>query len=141
MAGKEHIRCPCCGMVVTRYRFNRDYTFEVLWQEYVGKGKGGFKWTKPKVSGMSFLRKALRTKLARLLKILELQDEMREYGYETMERFALETSALSSNLSQTEHSGLKFILMPVENRQEVSSLNISSRRLEKASISLSHHQM
>ena len=85
-------------MVVRRKRFNQDYPFEVLLQECVGRGKGGFKWTRPRVSGLTHLKVALIYKLRRILKSLEAD----VYGLETTEQFALRTSASSFNLPRTE---------------------------------------
>ena len=135
MAGKEHIRCPCCGMVVTRAKFNRDYPLEVLWQEYVGKGKGGFKWTKPKVNGMWILRLALKTKLKRLLAILEREDTIREFGYAAMEPCALEMNASWSRLARMESSTSQLNLTPVDRPQERRSSTILSGQPVKASVS------
>lgn len=132
----EYLRCPACGMLVRRKRFNQDWPFEVVWQECVGKGKGGFKWTKPRVSGMSVLRLALKAKLKRLLATLEMQELIRESGYEKMEPSA-SGIVLPSSQVRMEHSTLQLSLIPAENKQAESSLSTWSRRLEKASVLLS----
>jgi len=123
-------------MLSRRAKFDRDYPFEVLWQQC--KGRGNIVWTKPKVNKtlVLHLRQALKTKLRRLLATMDAEDQMREYGYETMEPSALETTALSSNLNLTGRSASLSILIPAASKPDRPYSNTSYTHREKASISL-----
>jgi len=89
------LRCVACGHVVTQDRFNKDYPFEMLEVQGIGRGRGRgtFVWQRKTIGkGQWILLLALKTKLERLLaKVVATL-----YGYERTAQSALEMSALLS---------------------------------------------
>jgi hypothetical protein len=92
----DRIRCPCCGHVVSRQRFNQDYKFEVL--VVSSEGYRRIKWTKPEVKGIEILKRALLHKLKRIVQNLEAE----LLGFEKTERSVLTMSASLSSKTPME---------------------------------------
>jgi hypothetical protein len=96
------VRCPCCGMVVSRERLNGRHEFELLSQQSVGRRK--WVWIRnydPRGKAARVIKMLLALRLRSIADRLEREARAEEYLSTSVERSAMVTTALRLPLTKS----------------------------------------